>query len=207
MGDVTLAVVSPDAPGIDALREINGEFDLHGHIRVKTQPNVSVAERTSWLLNPRYMNVHGSVANESDCAALLKRLPEFDLIWVLNSRTPNILQQWSWPGAVLDLDDIPSLFHRSVQQTASGFEPRMKAQLNARIAVGKSCGGTLTTLSVCSGRDSEYLGGGSRDLRHAEWFPKTDQRAKAIARSSRPIWFHRTFQLYAQFGGSPLVHP
>lgn len=174
MGDVTLAVVSSDAPGIDALREINGEFDLHGHIRVKTQPNVSVAERTSWLLNPRYMNVHGSVANESDCAALLKRLPEFDLIWVLNSRTPNILQQWSWPGAVLDLDDIPSLFHRSVQQTASGFEPRMKAQLNARISRRreKLWRQRFTTLSVCSERDRKYLGGGSEIYVIPNGFPK-----------------------------------
>jgi len=164
LGKVTLAVVSADAADDKAVRQTKSEFDLHGHVQVETRPNRSLSERFRWFLDPRYMNVHGCVANKSERAALLARLSEFDLIWVLNSRTPNILQQWSWPGAVLDLDDIPSLFHRSIQPTAPSFGARIKARLHARLSRRreKSWKQRFTTLSVCSERDRQYLGGGSQ---------------------------------------------
>jgi polysaccharide biosynthesis protein PslH len=162
LGDVTIAVVSSDLPSDKALQETKAEFDLHGQVRVETRPNRRLGQRARWFLDSRYMNVHGCVAHEQDRAKLLARLPEFDLVWVLNSRTPNILQHWHWPNAVLDLDDIPSTFHRSVQQTAGHPLQAFKAGLHARLSCRRErhWKERFKTLTVCSETDRQYLGGG-----------------------------------------------
>lgn len=162
LGDVTIAVVSSDSRGGKALGETEAEFDLHGQVRVETRPNRRLGQRAGWFLNSRYMNVHGCVANEQDRAELLKRLPEFDLVWVLNSRTPNILEHWHWPNAVLDLDDIPSTFHRSVQKSSPSALHAFKAGVHARLSRRREYHWKerFQTLTVCSETDRRYLGGG-----------------------------------------------
>jgi glycosyltransferase involved in cell wall biosynthesis len=144
---------------VDQTRE---EFDFHGSIRVESRPNKRLGQRLAWLTNPRYMNVHGCVANTSDRARLLERLPEFDALWLQNSRTANILQQWHWARSVLDIDDIPSTFHRSLRQSESRRVSRWKAGLHVRLARRREAlwKQRFSTLVVCSAADREYLGGG-----------------------------------------------
>lgn len=162
LGEVTVAVVSGDDPEPGALEKTRAEFDLHGQIRIEPTPDAGVTERIRRWTNPRFMNVHGCVANGLDRAALLDRMPEFALIWVLNSRTPNNLRQWRWPRAVLDLDDIPSTFHDSVRRTAPTAGGRWKAALQSRMSQRREAlwKGRFDTLCVCSESDRNHLGGG-----------------------------------------------
>ena len=106
VGEVTIAVVSSDIPEPGCVTASEAEFCIHGHIPVVTTSHRGFRHRAQWYLDPRFMDVHGCGADAHARNQLLSRLSEFDLVWVLNSRTPNLLQQWRWPGAVLDLDDV-----------------------------------------------------------------------------------------------------
>ena len=94
VGQVTLAVVSSDTATPEAINRTAAEFALEPPVRISVQPNRALIQRLQWAFNPRFLNVHGCVADAADRDRLLNRLGDFDLVWVLNSRTPNILNQW-----------------------------------------------------------------------------------------------------------------
>jgi glycosyltransferase involved in cell wall biosynthesis len=161
-GDVTLAVVSPDEPGEDAIRRTAAEFQLDAPVGIQECPNRGLIQRSRWAFDPRFLNVHGCMAHAQGRFRLLSRLNDFDLVWVLNSRTPNILQQWRWPNSVLDIDDVPSTFQRSIWQNGAGLGEKIKARalmllLNRRERLWQD---RFTALAVCSDADRQYLGGG-----------------------------------------------
>jgi len=117
--------------------------------------------RFQWAFNPRFLNVHGCVADATDRERLLNQLNDFDLIWVLNSRTPNILGQWRWPRSVLDIDDLPSGFQRTVWQNGNGMGEKVKAGLEMHLSRRRErfWKERFSVLSVCSQADRNYLGG------------------------------------------------
>jgi glycosyltransferase involved in cell wall biosynthesis len=162
IGEVTIAVVSSDSAKRGVVEQTAIEFDIHPPIRVLVPPNRSVTERMRRTLDPRHMNVHGCVAYFADRAQLLAQLPGVNLVWVLNSRTPNILQHWRWPKSVLDLDDIPSIFQRSRQQTASKISERWRAGIESHVSRRRErfWQQRFGALAVCSEADRQYLGGG-----------------------------------------------
>src|SRR5208282_2943080 len=93
---------------------------------------------------------------------LLNRVPDFDLIWLSNSRTPNILNQWRWPRSVLDIDDVPSAFQRTVWQNGAGLKEKWGAAIRMRLLGRRErfWKERFSVLSVCSELDRQYLGGG-----------------------------------------------
>ena len=162
MGQVTVAVVSSDGATPELTTSTAAEFAVDPAIRVNPQPNQGILQRLRWAFNPHFLNVHGCVANPEDRSRLLRRLNEFDLVWVLNSRTPNILNQWDWPGAVLDLDDVPSMYQRSLWQNGSGWREKWKAGVQMQLLRRRErfWRKRFSVLSVCSEADRQYLGGG-----------------------------------------------
>lgn len=128
------------------------------------RPNRGLVAKLRWAFDARYMNLHGCMASPADQARLETLLPKFDLVWVLNSRTANILQRWNWPGTHLDVDDVPSTYLRTIAENSSRPGERLKARLQQpllrrreRLLLQR-----FTTLSVCSEADREYLGGDDR---------------------------------------------
>ncbi len=159
-GEVSLAVVSSDLPEPEALEQTRSEFKLEAPVRVLHSPNRSLTQRLRWAFDTRYLNVHGCVADDRDRARIMDQLSAFDLVWVLNSRTPNILNRWDWPGSVLDLDDVPSTFQRTVWQKGATLGQRLKAglQMNLLRRRERRWRERFTVLSVCSEADRQYLG-------------------------------------------------
>ena len=174
VGEVTLAVVNSDAVDEAAVHKTAAEFRLEPQVRVHVAPNTGIVPRLRWAFDTRFLNVHGCLAQNLDRTRLLTRLNDFDLVWVSNSRTANILNQWQWPRAVLDIDDVPSMFERSVWQNGCGFKVRLKA--GARMLLLKRRELLLkkrfTALAVCSDADRKYLGGGT----HIHVIPNGFQR-------------------------------
>jgi glycosyltransferase involved in cell wall biosynthesis len=162
IGDVTLMVVSSDDLDDDVVKKTASEFEVLQPVRVKTAPNRSVVQRLRWAFDTQYLNVHGCAADDADRARLVNSLGDFDLLWVLNSRTPNILNQWHWPRSVLDLDDVPSTFHRSVWQNGSDPKRRLKAGIQSILSTRRErfWKERFSVLSVCSEADRQQLGGG-----------------------------------------------
>jgi glycosyltransferase involved in cell wall biosynthesis len=162
IGNVTVAVVSSDAASPEVLTRTADEFAVEAPVRVHVQRNRGMIRRFQWAFNPRFLNVHGCVADATDRQRLLSQLNDFDLIWVLNSRTPNILGQWHWPHSVLDINDLPSGFHRTVWQNGAGTSEKAKAGIEMRLSKRRErfWKQRFSVLSVCSEADRNHLGGG-----------------------------------------------
>jgi len=174
IGKVTLVVVSEETAAPDVLERTAHEFAVEPQVRVNSHPNRGLIQRLRWAFDPRFLNVHGCVADSQDRARLLDRLRDFDLVWVLNSRTPNILNQWSWPRSVLDVDDMPSAFAHTVWKNGAGLKEKFKAGvtmllLSRRERLWKN---RFSVLSVCSEPDRQHLGGGE----HVHVIPNGFQR-------------------------------
>ena len=164
IGDVTIAVVSQDTTDDESMRKTAAEFRIEQPVRVNTLPNRGLVQRLRWALDTRFLNVHGCAADSSDRDRVLKRFEEFDLVWVLNSRTPNILSQWHWPHSVLDIDDLPSAFQRTVWKNGASPGEKLKAWLQMILLKRREMRlkERFTALAVCSEADRQYLGGGER---------------------------------------------
>ena len=162
IGEVTLCVVSSDTPAEDVIRRAAEEFRVEPRIRVTSAPNRSLTDRLHWAFDTRFLNVHGCLADTTDRERLLGRLAEFDLIWVHNSRTPNILSLWRWPRSVLDLDDVPSTYQRSVWRNGANLAEKVKAGVQMLLLRRREVrwAERFDVLTVCSDADREYLGGG-----------------------------------------------
>lgn len=161
-GKVTVAVVSSDTASPEVLARTADEFTVEPPVRVHVQRNRGMIRRFQWASNPRFFNIHGCVADATDRERLLNQLNDFDLIWVVNSRTPNILGRWHWPRSVLDVDDLPSGFQRTVWQNGVAMREKLKAGIEMHLSMRRErfWKKRFNVLSVCSEADRNSLGGG-----------------------------------------------
>jgi glycosyltransferase involved in cell wall biosynthesis len=165
IGDVTLSVVSSEITDEEGLRRSGEDFRLAPRVPVFPKPDRTLFHRARRGLDTRYyLNVHGCVADPVARTRLFHSFDSFDLIWVLNSRTPNILNQWHWPKSHLDIDDVPSTYLRAVSQNAPALRLRLKAQVQQALLKWRELRyrERFTTQSVCSEEDKLYLGGGDQ---------------------------------------------
>ena len=164
VGTVTVAVVSADANDPHARQQTEKEFAVLPPVTPRLQPNRGAIQKLRWALDTHYLNVHGSVASPEDRKRLVSAFSSYDLIWVLNSRTANILHHWKWPHAHLDIDDVPSTYLRGVRASGASTRERWKARVQQVLLKRRESrlGQRFTTLSVCSEEDRAYLGGGDQ---------------------------------------------
>jgi glycosyltransferase involved in cell wall biosynthesis len=164
VGSVTLLYVGSEAGDNAAQSLAKRDFSVLQPIQPATSPASGFASRLKWALSKRFMNLHGYVATDADQRRLSALLPQFDLVWVLNSRTPNIVHQWLWPRSHLDLDDIPSTYLRSVAASVASPLAWIKARLQQIVLARREHHffDRFSTLSVCSTADRDYLGSSDR---------------------------------------------
>ena len=161
VGDVTLTVVSSSTVDDETVRESAEEFELKPPVVATTAAEFGLVSKVRRAFDIRYLNVHGCVAAEPDRERVAAYVAQYDLVWVLNSRTPNILQRWQWPHTHLDVDDVPSTYLRTVAQGGASALGRWKARAQQLLLKRRerSFLRRFTTISVCSDEDRKYLGG------------------------------------------------
>ncbi len=163
-GEVSFVVVSSDSPDELKPERSSDEFDIMPPVLVQPSPNRGLFEKLRWALDPRFLNVHGCSASHSDRLQILSSFSAYDLVWVLNSRTPNVLQIRDWPHSHLDLSDIPSTYLGTVARNGANPIDRWRARAQQILFKRREVlfRKRFTTLSVCSEADRHYLGGGDR---------------------------------------------
>lgn len=164
IGRVTVLTVGSEANDIAAREKTAAEFDVLPPVLPVVQAERGLRGKLRRAFHARCMNVHGVVASEEDQRRVAALAADYDLVWVLNSRTPNILNRWHWPRAHLDIDDVPSTYLRTVAQSGASLGQRIKARLQQRLLLRRErlLAQRFTTLSVCSQPDRAYLGGGDQ---------------------------------------------
>jgi glycosyltransferase involved in cell wall biosynthesis len=177
LGEVTVVVVSADDTERVVMERTAEEFVVESPVHVGLVPNRGLIQRLRWAFDPYFLNVHGCVANSEDRTRLLERLKDFDLVWILNSRTPNVLNHWHWPRSVLDVDDVPSQFSRTVWRSCAGLKEKYRAGIGIFVLRCRErfWRKRFSVLSVCSEADRQYLGGGSHVHVIPNGFPRPAQ--------------------------------
>ncbi len=164
IGTVTLVVVNSDALDEEAMRKSAGEFEIQPPIHLQLSPKPNFFQKIRRAVDAKHMDVHGLAASAADRERIYSCFLKYDLLWILNSRTPNLLQLWRWPHAHLDVDDVPSTYFRAVSRNGIGAAERWKARVQGALMKRRELlfAKRFTTLSVCSEEDRRYLGAGSQ---------------------------------------------
>lgn len=160
VGDVDLLMVGSDAIDQDAREKTEREFStLHPIAPILTRSR-RLRDKLRRAFDTRYLDIHGLGCTPADRARIDAIIGQYDLIWLLNYRTPNLIQRWSWPNSHLDIDDLPSTYLRSMARNGPTFAQRLKSSVQHRLMRRRELrlGERFESLSVCSNEDKVYLG-------------------------------------------------
>lgn len=160
VGAVDLLMVGSEAGDRDAQEKTAREFSTLPPIQPQLTGRNRAIDTLRRAFDTRYLDIHGFACTAADRARIDALLGSYDLIWLLNSRTPNLIQRWSWPRSHLDIDDLPSTYLRSQAQSATGIARWMKLKLQQRLMYRRELrlSERVRSLSVCSDEDRAYLG-------------------------------------------------
>lgn len=160
MGQLDFMVVKLEEDEREPEPKSNGEYSVRRIIKLQPIAKRSLLDRVRCGFDPKFIGYYGHAASAEDRAFVQAELPKYDLVWLHNIRTPNTLGQWKWPKSVMDVDDIPSTYFRTVKERATTAGERRRA--NFRLMVAKRRENFLAerfkVVSVCSESDRQYLG-------------------------------------------------
>ncbi|RMH27978.1 MAG: glycosyltransferase [Planctomycetota bacterium] len=161
VGDVTLLLVSAGDWPDEWLDEARADFDLAGVIRMRHADAWPTRLRRS--IDPAFLNTHGFAITPTDRATIVGLIREHDAAWVHTVRTANATGLRRWPGAVLDVDDLPSQLEST---RAAGLTGAARARARWRAAMWgvreRRLLSRFAALAVCSDADRRRLGGAER---------------------------------------------
>jgi len=158
LGEVKFVVVGgEDGPGHHSSEKIRSDV-LHV-VPVRSFANDGIVRKANWFLNSRSLRPHGMAADERELQRAIAAAGKFDLVWFFKLRTANSFLRWSWPRSVVDIDDVPSMFERSVLNTE--FRAQARLMTSMRLWSWKRRERLLderfSALTVCSESDQQYL--------------------------------------------------
>lgn len=158
MGTVEVIAVGEERQITCCATEDDG-VRVAGLIGMESRPNRGWPSKAKWLLNPRLPFPHGVAAEDRGMKLLRTAAREFDLIWFFKLRTANLFPEWAWPNSVVDVDDVPSQFERSVMSTGLSAPARvaMRLRISSWQRRERLLGERFSVLTVCSEADRRYL--------------------------------------------------
>ena len=159
-GDIRVVLAGENVSASD--KKTVGGFELARVIRFQAVSGRSIPLRLRGELNSRSTDTHPFAAVAADRDWLAAELPRYDLVWVHSLTLGNAFGLWRWPRSVLDIDDVPSTFYRSMQEQAESIAEKLrwKRQVFQWRRREKYLGERFDAISVCSEPDREILGGG-----------------------------------------------
>lgn len=128
-------------------------------INVEPCPNSNWAQKLNWLVNPRSRTPHGIGVDQTTLQRFIETAQRFDVIWFYELRTANMLPRWRWPRSVVDVNDLPSQFERSLLKTEQGKRKRIASRLRRWSWQRREqlLHKRFNVLTVCSEADQQYL--------------------------------------------------
>ena len=159
MGTVEVVVLNGEIENHNGTPQRDTEFTVAKTFDVVEQSTSGLIDQIKWTLDPRTSFPNGCAVSQDATDYVLRRLPEFDLIWFFKLRSPDMFPNASWPRSVVDVDDLPSLYEGAAMRAGGTPGERLKA-LRRRFSWRRRerlMGSRFTVLSVCSEEDKNYL--------------------------------------------------
>ena len=135
------------------------EFKVVCDLPVGSQPNQGLSQKLRWRLDPRSHYPHGYGVDDKAMRQVLDIAEQFDVVWFCKLRTANCFPTWAWPRSVVDIDDVPSTYERSIWQTETGLRKRFWSATDfiGWVRRERLLSERFNVLAVCSEADKRYL--------------------------------------------------
>jgi glycosyltransferase involved in cell wall biosynthesis len=161
---VRVVLAGPFEEGIETATKSLGGFELVDVVRFHPTRLRLVPDRFRYEFDPRFLDTHGLQACSSDRTRLRSLMACHDLVWIHGLRIANGCGFWRWPNSVLDIDDIPSGFHRTEMEEAAGAIQKLRCyrQVLQWRRREKTLLERFEAVCVCSEADRRELGGTDR---------------------------------------------
>jgi polysaccharide biosynthesis protein PslH len=136
-----------------------GELNAASLVPVNQRRNKGFLEKLRWTIDPRSQYPNGCGADREAVGRILSSVHRFDLIWFFKLRSPDMFPTFSWRRSVVDIDDVPSTYHRAALLTTDATRARVLAarRLFTWERREKLLGERFNVLTVCSDGDKQYL--------------------------------------------------
>ena len=160
LGQVDFVVVQLAGDEHLAESKLGASFPVRRVIRLRPVSSRSLRDRMRSNLDPRFIGYSGHSVDDQDREFVLNELSNYDLVWLHQLRTANVFGRWFWPRSVMDLDDVPSTYLRTLQQNGGSCVQRLRVGLQMLVAKGREglLNERFNLISVCSEDDRRYLG-------------------------------------------------
>lgn len=164
IGDVRIVLVGWGHVEEADLAKTRSEFELSDVMRVSRAPIRTLRDRLRRELDPWFLNTHGWSLDPVNRSRITDLIAGSDLTWFFGIATPNNIGIKSIPRSVLDVDDVPSQWHRTHALTRRSLLERALLlrqawQWRRREALFLE---RFSAIAVCSEADRRYLGDSSR---------------------------------------------
>jgi glycosyltransferase involved in cell wall biosynthesis len=159
MGTVEVVVLNSEVENHNGTLTPESEFTVAKTFDLTEQSTSRFIDQVKWTIDPRKSFPHGCGVNQEATDYVLRRLPEFDLVWFFKLRSPDMFPNGSWPRSVVDIDDLPSLYERAALRAGGAPGEQLKAlrRMVCWRRREKLMSSRFTILSVCSEEDKDYL--------------------------------------------------
>jgi glycosyltransferase involved in cell wall biosynthesis len=160
LGQVDFVVVKLGDDEHSTESKLGPSFRVRRVIKQGPISSRSPRDRIRCSLDPRFTGYYGYSIDDHDREFVLNELPNYDLLWLHQLRTANVFGRWLWRRSVMDLDDVPSTYLRTLQQNAGSLVRRLRTGLQAVVARRRErlLEERFSVISVCSENDRRYLG-------------------------------------------------
>jgi glycosyltransferase involved in cell wall biosynthesis len=158
-GRLEVVVVGGEGAGEEWMASPDKEFEVACSFAVCSQPRQGFRQKLRSTLDPRSLYPDGYGVDQTALQQVLTIAERFDLIWFCKLRTANNFPAWAWPRSVVDIDDLPSIYERSVLKTETGLKNRLSSakRLFGLVRRERLLSERFGVLGVCSEADKGYL--------------------------------------------------
>ncbi|HEU6449239.1 MAG TPA: glycosyltransferase family 4 protein [Verrucomicrobiae bacterium] len=160
LGDVRILLAGSFSP----IDESKREFEVVGNIQFGFTGNPSLAHRLRRQFDSRFLEIEGVHVAAGERERLLHLMSRHDMVWVHDVKVANAMGIRRWPKTVLDVDDVPSDFVKTVLPNTPGLIHKLR-RLNQFVLWRrheKTIAERFEALCVCSDADRDKLPGAKK---------------------------------------------
>ncbi len=137
-----------------------GGFEVAGAIHLRSRLRLTLEGKIRREIDSRFINTQSVAINDEDREWLGRQMKLHDVVWIHGLQVANGCGLWHWPSSVLDVDDLPSTYFRSMRNNATSIAEKLRFQRLIMLWARRQhrFPERFNVVSVCSESDAMALG-------------------------------------------------